>query len=90
MFRDVGYHDEDRPARPPDTITLWRGGTIAGMSWAGKREKAEWFRDRRPDSPGRLWTVTVGPERLLAHYDHAASEDEYVIDPTGLHPTEIR
>jgi len=32
MFRDVGYHDEDRPAQPPDSITLWRGGTIAGMS----------------------------------------------------------
>jgi len=56
----------------------------------GKREKAEWFRERRPGSPGRLWTVTVGPERLLAHYDHAESADEYVIDPAGLRPDEIQ
>jgi hypothetical protein len=90
MFRDVGYHDDDQPAQPPETIALWRGGTLAGMSWSRTRTVAERFQNRRPDSPGRLWTVTVGPGRLLAHYHHDASEDEYVIDPTDLHPTEIR
>ncbi len=90
MFREVGYHDEGKPAKPPDTITLWRGGTVAiRMAWTGSREKGEWFRNRRPDSPGRLWAVTVGSERLLAHYDHAASEDEYVIDPIGIDPVEV-
>ncbi len=33
--------------------------------------------------------LTAGPERLLAHYDQAADEDEYVIDPIGIHPVEI-
>jgi hypothetical protein len=89
MFQDVGYHDCDQPAQPPETITLWRGGTLAGMSWSGTRTVAERFQNSDPDSPGRLWSVAVGPERLLAHYTHHADEDEYVIDITDLDPTEI-
>ena len=64
MFRDVGYHDEDQPAQPPETIRLWRGGTLAGMSWTGKREKAEWFRDRRSDSQTCVDVgLALGPHR---------------------------
>jgi hypothetical protein len=43
-----------------------------------------------------LWTVTVGPERLLAHINNVRldesgeSEDEYVIDPTVMQVDEIR
>jgi hypothetical protein len=39
--------------------------------------------------PSKLWTVTVDSDRLLAHYhEKHHSEDEYVIDPTGLRPRE--
>jgi hypothetical protein len=90
MFRAVGYHDETQRADPPEKIELWRGGTIPlAMSWSGTRSVAEKFRDRRNDGTEELWTATVGPERLLAHYDRVRSEDEYVIDPTGLKPTLI-
>jgi hypothetical protein len=61
------------------------------MSWTGDREQAVWFQQRYSDThrPGKLWTVTVGPDRLLAHYhEKHCSEDEYVIDPTGLRPRE--
>lgn len=90
MFKAVGYHDETQLADPPQTIQLWRGGTIAqAMSWTGTRSKAEWFRDRRDDGTGKLWTATVGADQLLAHYNLLRSEDEYVIDPTGIRPEEV-
>ena len=65
------------------------------MAWTADRGIAEWFKSRYSEAtgtPGKLWTVTVGPDRLLAHYHAAArNEDEHVIDPTGgLRPTEIR
>jgi hypothetical protein len=42
-------------------------------------------------APGMLWTVTVGHDRLLAHYhEKHRPENEYVIDPTGLRPKEVR
>jgi hypothetical protein len=91
-FRAVGYLDDDEPAIPPEQITLWRGGVKkTRMSWTGDRERAEWFQRRYSEigKPGKLWTVTVGPDRLLAHYhEKHRSEDEYVIDPTGLRPRE--
>jgi hypothetical protein len=95
IFRAAGYHDGEQPgpATPPERVTLWRGGIRrAGMSWTADREQAEWFRDRPlPGGPGRLWTVTVGADRLLAHYgDGQGGEDEYVIDPTGIRPREVR
>jgi hypothetical protein len=93
MFRAVGYHDDDKPATPPEQITLWRGGVKkTRMSWTGDRERAVWFQHRFSDigKPGKLWTVTVGPDRLLAHYHELhRGEDEYVIDPTGLRPKEV-
>jgi hypothetical protein len=93
MFRAAGYHDEEEPATPPDSITLWRGGTRkTRMSWTADREQAEWFQHRFDHvKPGKLWTVTVGPDRLLAHYRKKhRGENEYVIDPTGLRPKDVR
>lgn len=88
-FRDVGYIVNGNPASPPTQLTLCRGGVHPdGMAWTSNRIVAEWFRDRW--SNGKLWTVTVGPERLLAHFNNVRldesgqSEDEYVIDPAGL------
>lgn len=94
IFQSAGYHDDDQPAIPPDNVTLWRGGTKrTRMAWTAEREQAEWFQRRfnHLGASGKLWTVTVGPDRLLAHYHHKhRREDEYVIDPTGLRPREVR
>ena len=40
------------------------------MSWTADRDRAEWFQHRFDllGTVGRLWTITVGPDRLLAHY----------------------
>lgn len=94
MFREVGYHVDDGPAQPPERITLFRGGIrMTGMAWSAQRERAEYFQhryDHRGGKPGKLWTVTVGPDRLLAHYhEKHRGEDEYVIDPTGLTAKDI-
>jgi hypothetical protein len=90
MFRTVGYLDEDRRAVAPEQVTLWRGGVKkTRMAWTADREQAVWFQ-HRGGKPGKLWTVTVGPDKLLAHF-HALHrhEDEYVIDPTGLRPKQV-
>ncbi len=64
------------------------------MAWTSNRFIAEWFRDRWPD--GKLWTVTVQHDRLLAHVNNVRldesgqSEDEYVIDPDGMQPEELQ
>jgi hypothetical protein len=73
---------------------LWRGGIRrCGMSWTADRDRAEWFQHLfdHLGTVGRLWTITVGPDRLLAHY-HAQhrKEDEYVIDSTGIRPHEVQ
>lgn len=92
IFRAAGYHEDGASAAPPDRITLWRGGIRrTGMAWTADRERAEWFQHRwAAIQPGKLWTVTVGPERLLAHYHQEhRSEDEYVIDSSGIRPREV-
>ncbi|ODR07319.1 hypothetical protein BHQ21_09595 [Mycobacterium sherrisii] len=90
IFRTVGYHDGASPDEPPEQMVLWRGGVKkTRMSWTASRERAEWFQHRfdHLGPPGKLWTVTVGPDRLLAHYHQdCREEDEYVIDPTELRP----
>ncbi len=91
IFRAAGYHEDGATAVPPDRITLWRGGIRrTGMAWTADRERAEWFQHRWDAiQPGKLWTVTVGPERLLARYHEGhRREDEYVLDSTGLRPKE--
>jgi hypothetical protein len=93
MFGAVGYIENDFHVTPPDQITLWRCGVReTGMWWTAKRSTAEWFQHRFvPDKPaGKLWRVTVGADRLLAHFDqHCQLEDEFVVDPAGLEPTEV-
>lgn len=95
IFRAVGYHDNLRSAMAPDSVILWRGGTNEmRMAWTGDRDRAVWFQHRLDDegTPGKLWTITVGADRLLAHYNNekGRAEDEYVIDPSQICPKEIR
>jgi hypothetical protein len=93
IFHVAGYHEDDTAAEPPEKVTLWRGGTRrTGMAWTADREQAEFFQHRYEESgtPGKLWTITVGPRRLLAHYhEKHRNEDEYVIDSTGIKPKEV-
>jgi hypothetical protein len=94
-FRALGYIEDDRMADPPRRLTLYRGAPDPnGMSWTSDINVAKYFRD---SWRGRLWTTTVGHRRLLAHFpssvrldDSGLVESEYVIDPTGLRPREIR
>lgn len=92
IFRKVGFHDGGQRVAPPERIQLWRGGVRrTGMSWTADRERAEWFQHRWDVlQPGKLWTITVGPDRLLARYhDDHRREDEYVIDSTGIRPKQV-
>ena len=93
MFGTLGYIEDDEPATPPSRITLWRGGSSGtGMARTADRDRAVWFKHRYSEfrKPGSLWMVTVGPDRLVAHFHEAhRSEDEYVIDPIGLLPDEV-
>lgn len=95
-FCDVGYISDERGwatrATPPEQITLWRGGINAnGSSWTADRNVAVAKFQHRFDPPGKLWTATVRAEHLLAHFNvvHRSGEDEYVVDPAGLDPTEV-
>lgn len=98
-FRDVGYITDESGwatrATPPEQITLWRGGINEnGISWTADQKVAVRFQHRFvPDKPpGKLWTATFRADRLLAHFNvvHRPGENEYVVDPTGLDPTEVR
>ena len=93
-FRKLGYTVNGEPAEPPEQVTLYRGDADPSrMAWTSNRFVAEWFRDRWPN--GKLWTVTIQADRLLAHCNNVRldesgqSEDEYVIDPTGIEPQEV-
>ncbi len=94
-FAWTGYIVNGVLAERPESVTLYRGGISADrMAWTSNRQVAEWFRDRWPD--GRLWTVEASGDALLAHCNNVRldesgqGEDEYVIDPTGLCPKEVR
>ena len=98
IYRKVGYHFDRKPAEPPSSIQLWRvaGVKDASMSWMADQERAVWTARQlgvprvMGGTPCRLRTVTVGPDRLLAHYQQLHYwQDEYVIDPTGLLAKEV-
>jgi hypothetical protein len=70
--RHLKFHEDRdnlRTSTPPDSITLWLGGVRkTRMAWTADRDRAESFQHRFDHiEPGKLWTVTVGPDRLLAH-----------------------
>lgn len=93
VFRAAGYHDDWTSAEPPEQITLWRGGIRrTGMSWTADKERAVWFQKRWDClQEGKLWSITVGPSRLLAHYGvEYRGEDEYVIDSAGIRPKQVQ
>ena len=93
MFGWSGYIvDTTARERPAEPLTLYRGAkpdAKAGMAWTGSLEQAQWFANRPLQSgEGKVYTATVEPERLLAHFPESRGEDEYVIDSEDLEITE--
>lgn len=89
LFRRVGFIEDDRVAKRPDTpVIVYRGAIPAnrfGMSWTDDRERAEWFA-RRFDAlgaNGRLYTLTVPSRKLLARVT-VRNESEWVVDTTEI------
>lgn len=74
-----------RPARElPATTTLWRGAEEdyrCGMSWTDDRDRAVWFATRFPHRDARLYRIEATPNMVLARYDLARGEREWVLDP---------
>lgn len=95
LFERVGFLEDIRRAeRPAEPMTLFRGSVKAkrfGWSWTDDVEQAEWFAERwrQGGHDGRVWTVTVPPEAILAHFPTSRNESEWVIIPTGLKVREI-
>lgn len=93
MFGWSGYIVDSTPReRPTESLTLYRGAkpdAKAGMAWTGSLEKAQWFANRPMQfGKGKVFTATVEPERLFAHFPESRGEDEYVIDTDDLKITE--
>src|ERR1700692_1952965 len=89
LFTRVGYIENGRPAKPPETVTLYRGGVQPDrMAWTSSKFVAEWFRDLWAN--GQLLTGAVDAGHLLMHSNNVRldesgrSEDEYVINPDGV------
>lgn len=88
LFDEAGYTvDGVRAAYPDQPVQLWRGSVPERRdhwSWTDDRTVAVRYASggfRR--QPGKLWTATVDPWRLLAQNTDRA-EAEYVVDTDGL------
>lgn len=93
IFGWSGYIVDTTPReRPAEPLTLFRGAkpdAKAGMAWTGSLEQAQWFANRPMQfGEGKVYTATVEPERLFAHFPESRGEDEYVIDTDNLEITE--
>lgn len=95
MFEAAGYTVDGKPAAlPAEPLTLYRGAPDKfkrRMSWTAGVETAQKFAsgDMPGRTPGKLWTATVEPYRLLAHLNDR-QETEYVVNTVGLRITEVK
>lgn len=96
LFEVAGYRIDGAPADRPDKITLYRGAPedrVQRMAWTSSQEVARRFAHDalRGREPGRVWTITVSGDWLLAHITDR-DEDEYLVHPSawgrGLRATE--
>lgn len=91
------HYLKDGEVRPlselPETVTLWRGAIPAraeGMSWSSDRSKAQWFA-KRFGGEARLYEITIPAESLvLAIFEDARNESEWVIDPLLLAEDDVQ
>ncbi len=67
----------------PEKITLYRGvrkgHAIDGLSYTADRKKAVWFANRWFPGEGRIVTLTIPKDYVLA-YLNTRDEDEYVVN----------
>jgi hypothetical protein len=91
LFHATGYTVDGVPAeRPAEPTRLYRGTTQEGRygwAWTSDRAVAERFACGviRGQTPGRVWTALVEPQRLLAFIHEAQrNESEYVVETDGL------
>lgn len=91
-------HDEEVRDRAdlPDQVTLYRGATeehAVGMSWTDDLDRARWFAGRfnglRGTEPGKVWTVTVDSDVVLARFESRRGEAEWVLDVGMLEDYEV-
>ena len=88
MFRHVGYLHNDRRApdrRPTEPLTLYRASTEElnrNMAWTDDLEGARWFNDRNCGFgfDSKLWVAEVPPVAILARFESARNESEYVVE----------
>ncbi|MGO3320261.1 MAG: hypothetical protein ACTIL0_07105 [Microbacterium gubbeenense] len=91
LFQIAGYTvDGKRAERPTEPVTLYRLAEprfVHRLAWTASIDVAERFteinRARYGDRTRHIYTLTVQPERLLAHITDR-DEDEYVTDTRGL------
>lgn len=90
LFRMGGYTVDGIPSdRPTEPVTLYRAAEpsrVHRLAWTGSLDVAQRFLEinrRYGDRPRFIYTITVDPERLLAHINDR-QEDEYVTDTRGL------
>lgn len=64
-----------------DVVTVYRGGSIEGLSWTLDEEQAAWFADRG-DEPAALYRAEVKKEDIVLFSD--AREESEVVILSGL------
>ncbi len=91
LFTMAGYAKDGTPTEhPAEPITLYRAAEpryIHRLAWTASLDVAERFLEinaaRYGAKPRNVYTITVAPDRLLAHITDR-NEDEYIVDTTGL------
>lgn len=87
LFGEVGFLDGSRRTKSPrNTLRLYRAATpdyIEGMSWTDSLESAKWFHNRNGTFgfESAIYTATVEPFAILAHFADSRHESEWVIAP---------
>lgn len=96
LFQVGGYTEDGMPAeRPSEPVTLYRSSTpgrVHRLAWTASLSVAQRFLEINEARYGKasrfIYTVTVEPERLLAHITDR-DEDEYVTDTRGLRSARV-
>lgn len=99
LFEEVGYlHNSKRAPkeRPTEPLTLYRGATRdrqMGLSWTADLERAIWFAQRFHEASGfesaYVYEAVVMPDALLAYFNEARGEEEYVVDTSLVDPGDV-
>jgi hypothetical protein len=91
LFRSAGFTTDTADISPPKSdLDVYRGclpDHRLGLAWTTNPDCARWFAkvwlERRHIKGGRVYAARVRPDHVLGIM-HERSEDEVVIDPSGL------